>query len=216
LVADASVAGYSRSKEMEADQLATERTTSAGYATDATAQLFARMDRESKARDQREVPYLFASHPRSDDRAAAAARQAVAPAGMARRAEYLAATAKVRADALDDMREQGKATALTFLLADEGMAADIPPSGYFMLGEGYRMRQRDGDIERAIEQYQKSIDEYPQYGPAWGALGRIYARHQRPAEAIEYLSRYLQLVPEAPDAAFVQQDIDRLRGKVHP
>jgi regulator of sirC expression with transglutaminase-like and TPR domain len=66
----------------------------------------------------------------------------------------------------------------------------------------------------AVEQYRKSIELFPDFAPAWGALGRHYARQGETVLAIEHLERYLVLAPDAREAPFARQALDRLRSEV--
>jgi beta-barrel assembly-enhancing protease len=206
-----SMAGYSRAKEREADEIGTERMVAAGYDPLAAATFFDRARRESKARDQKEGFYPFVSHPRFEERAEHALPKPGASPGESRREEYQAATMGVRAAVLEELRTQRKATALIFLLGDDGMAADNPPAGLYMLGEGYRLRGKEGDADRAAGEYQKSVEAFPDYAPAWGALGRYRARRGERDAAIQCLERFLQLAPDSRDAPFARQALTKLK-----
>lgn len=211
-----SIAGYSREKERESDDLGTQRMTRAGYDPAAAADFFGRARREEKAREKKEAFYPFASHPRFEERAGNVAPDPQARPGDARREEYLSATARVRAAVLEELRSQRKAAALVFLMGDEGMAGENAPIGLYMLGEGYRLRGKDGDAQLAAGQYRRSIDAYPDYAPAWGALGRYYARNGDRAHAIECYERFLQLDPDSRDAPFARHALARLKEAPTP
>jgi predicted Zn-dependent protease len=206
-----SMAGYSRAKEREADEIGTERMVAAGYDPLAAANFFDRARRESKARDKKEGFYPFASHPRFEERAEHALPKPGASPGASRREEYAAATMGVRAAVLEELRAQRKATALIFLLGDDGMAADTPPEGLYMLGEGYRLRGNEGDADRAAAEYQQSVETFPDFAPAWGALGRYRARRGERDAAIQCFERFLQLAPDSRDAPFARQALAKLK-----
>jgi len=217
LAAYSTMAGFSRSREREADALGLERMARAGYDTDAMATFFDRVQREFAARKIKEGLYAFATHPRFESRVeATTTEQPAAMPGVVRREEYMAATNEVRPGVLEALRDRRQGTALTFLLGEEGMVDDYAPAGLFLLGEGYRLRAEAGDAERSAEQYRLSIERWPDYAPAWGALGRHYARTGDDAQALRCLEYYLELAPDARDAPFTRQAVEKLRHGAPP
>jgi tetratricopeptide (TPR) repeat protein len=172
------------------------------------------MAREMEARKIKQGPYFFASHPRLQERAQNFGELAAnAPPGELRRDEYVAATQAARMTALETILARKNGRELAFVLAESGLADEMPPLGHFALGEGYRLRNDPGDEERAVEQYRKSIELFPEFAPAWGALGRYYARKGETAPAIEHLERFLALAPDAREAPFARQALDRLKSE---
>ena len=128
----------------------------------------------------------------------------------------MGSTNGVRPGVLETLRDRRQGTALTFLLGDEGMVEEYVPAGRFLLGEGYRLRGDPGDAERSAGEYQVSIERWPDYPPAWGALGRYYARAGNEAQALQCLERYLELAPDARDAPFARQAVETLRHGAPP
>jgi predicted Zn-dependent protease len=217
LVAYSTMAGFSRGREREADELGLQRMTRAGYDTSAMATFFDRVQREFTARKIKQGLYAFATHPRFQSRVEAASTEPPGDTpGVVRRDEYMAATSEVRPGVLEALRDKRQGTALTFLLGDEGMVEEYVPAGRFLLGEGYRLRAEAGDAERAAEQYRLSIERSPDYAPAWGALGRHYARTGNDAQALQCLEHYLELAPDARDAPFTRQAVEKLRHGAPP
>jgi predicted Zn-dependent protease len=211
------MAGFSRDFEREADRLGVARLAAAGYDPRAAAPVFERMAAEVQERKIKRAPYLFADHPQLEDRARNFREfAAAASGGELGREAFIAATQRVRLEVLDATHERRDGRALIALLEGEGRTAEFPPGGEFLLGEGYRLRAEAGDQERALAQYQRSIEAQPDYAPAWGALGRHYARHGDRQRALECLKRFVTLAPEAREAAFAQQTIDRLDKEPAP
>ena len=64
--------------------------------------------------------------------------------------------------------------------------------------------------------YSLSIERAPDYAPAWGALGRHYARTGDNPRALQCLEHYLELAPEARDAPFARQTVEKLRQSAQP
>lgn len=212
-----SMAGFSRDYERESDRVGFERSIAAGYDPRAGARIFDRMAREMETRKIDHGPYFFASHPRLKERVEsfnALARDA--PEGVTRRDEYVAATEAARRAALDMLVAGKNGLELVFVLTQDDLASELPPTGVFALGEGYRLRNLPGDEDLAAAQYRKSIEQFPDFAPAWGALGRLDARHGDKAAAITHLERFLALAPDAQEAPFARQTLDRLRNEVTP
>lgn len=212
-----SMAGFSRDNEREADQIAYQRMVAAGYEPTAGIGVFDRMAREMLARDVKKGPYFFASHPALEERVQNFTEfsKGAAP-GERRRDEFLAATAVGRAQALQSLIERKDGRTLVVVLEDEGMADTLPPNGHFALGEGYRLRARPGDEELALAQYRISVERFPEFAPAWGALGRHYARRGDKAQAIECLEKFLALAPDSRDAPFARQTLQKLKSEATP
>lgn len=213
IMAYSSMAGFSRAFEREADETGYRRMAQAGYAPQSGAEVFDRMARELVARNIKQAPYFFASHPRLRERTEnfrEFARDAAG--GETRRDEFLQATGAARELALRRIYERRDGRTLVFLLADAGLADEMPPHGWFYLGEGYRLRAEAGDEELAVEQYRRSIAWFPDYAPAWGALGRHYVRKGEQALALEHLERFLALAPDAPEAPFARQSVEGLKA----
>lgn len=212
-----SMAGFSRDYERESDRVGFERTVAAGYDPQAGARIFDRMAREMQAREIKQGPYFFASHPRLQERVESFNELAEnAPAGVTRRDEYVAATQAARLAALDAIVAGKNGVELAFVLARDELASELAPAGFFALGEGYRLRNQPGDEELAIAEYRRSIERYPDYAPAWGALGRYYARKGDRNAAIEHLRRFLALTPDAKEAPFARQTLQKLENEVTP
>lgn len=215
IAAYSSMAGFSRAFEREADEAGYRRMAQAGYAPQSGAAVFDRMARELVARRIKQAPYFFASHPRLQERTENFRAFALdAAGGETRRDEFLLATGAARTLALRRIHERRDGRTLVFLLADAGLADEMAPEGWFYLGEGYRLRADEGDTERAAEQYRRSIAGFPDYAPAWGALGRLYARKGEKELALEHLERFLALAPDAPEAPFARQSIEHLKAGI--
>ncbi|HEX7374241.1 MAG TPA: M48 family metalloprotease, partial [Steroidobacteraceae bacterium] len=210
-----SMAGFSRDHERESDRVGFERMVAAGYDPQAGARIFDRMAREIQAREIKQGPYFFASHPRLQERVESYNELARnAPAGMTRRDEYVAATQAARLAALDAIVAGKNGVELAFVLSQDDLASELAPAGLFALGEGYRLRNQPGDEQLAVTEYRSCIERFPSYAPAWGALGRYYARRGNKNAAIEHLQRFLALAPDAKEAPFARQTLQRLENEV--
>jgi len=86
------------------------------------------------------------------------------------------------------------------------LAPEYSPA-YFGLGYVY---EDLNDLSRAIEAYRKSIFYSPENARAFFRVGKIYRRLNRNAEARESLNRFLELVPEGPDADEARQLLETI------
>jgi len=212
LVDHSTMAGFSRDFEREADRIGFQRLVAAGYEPKAAAPVFERMAREVTERKIKQEPYIFANHPKLIERASDfTALAAKAPAGALGASDYVAATQAVRLMTLEHIHAHKDGAELVAVLGEEGVAAEFPPSGGFFLGEGYRIRAANGDESRALEQYTRSIEQYPDFGPAYDARGRLLARLGERDAAVADLERFVALAPAAPEAPFALQTIARLK-----
>ncbi|MCL6583309.1 MAG: tetratricopeptide repeat protein [bacterium] len=71
---------------------------------------------------------------------------------------------------------------------------------------------KSGEIQKAIEAYEKALQLYPDYADVYYLLGLIYDLHQgRLEKAIACYQRFLELAPNAPEARDVQLLIESAR-----
>lgn len=215
LVNYSTMAGFSRGFEREADHTGFQRLSAAGYDPNAAAPVFERMAREIEERKIKQPPYFFADHPKLLERVQNFKGFAAgAPPGELRRDEYVAATQAVRMATLEMIHERKDGAELIAMLGDEGATAEFGAAGEFMLGEGFRFRAADGDAARALEHYTRAIEQDPDFAPAYGARGRLYARGGERDMAIRDLEHFVALTPDAREAPFARQTIDRLKKDV--
>lgn len=216
----ASLFGFSREKETEADRVGFERAVAAGYDPQAGEKLWNNLIAETEASDFDEVKRratrgsIFASHPVTTERVAALRAMAAArPAGgVTERARYRAAIRPFLSPWLRDelrRRDYGQALFLLGRLGRDG--EDLGIVNYYR-GEAFRLRRGEGDLPRAKEAYELAIRSADAPPAAWRELGEIYARDQRNAEAASMLRAYLARAPNAPDKLIVEQRIGILGG----
>ena len=170
------------------------------------------MAREVNDRKIKQAPYVFADHPKLLDRAHSFANLAAGSAdGELCRDEFVAATQAARIASLEQIHERKDGAELISVLEDDGKTTEFAPSGEYLLGEGYRFRAAEGDESRALEHYTRSIELYPEFAPAYGARGRLYARREEREVAISDLERFVTLAPAAHETPFARQTIDRFK-----
>jgi tetratricopeptide (TPR) repeat protein len=76
------------------------------------------------------------------------------------------------------------------------------------------MAKSPEDYRAAIEEFERAVRLAPQWADAYYNLGMVQARAGRLREAIANLKRYLELAPNAPDAAQVRDEIVALEYRL--
>lgn len=204
LAAVSSMYGYSRELEREADRIGWERLVAAGYDPLEAPKTFEHLLAEVEAFEIDE-PYFFSSHPKLKERIESYQELAAnsKSVGKLGRQRYLESTAAGRIDALQAELNENRYQAVILVLADKDRAADFPPQSLYYLGEAYRRRGDDGDIELAMAAYERCIERAPDYALAYRALGQLHLKRGNYPSAKSYLMTYLERAPDAPDRAYV-------------
>jgi tetratricopeptide (TPR) repeat protein len=71
-----------------------------------------------------------------------------------------------------------------------------------------------GQPEKAIEEYRKGLTYNPRHPMAYMNSGVVYAYDLgKKAEAVKSFEKYLELAPNAPNAADIRGEIQKLKGK---
>jgi predicted Zn-dependent protease len=206
---------YSREMEAEADAMGVRLLAEAGYdpmaMSETWEQLIGELDLSAKYRRKKRDHHfsLFETHPSPESRmadlkiSAAEVRQA-GKSYDAYRARYLAALAMIRPMLLDDqvkLNDPGASQYVVDTLAKDGWNGLLR----FQEGEVWRLRNRSGDDVRAAQGYAAAI-LYPDAPPdAWRWHGIMLLKQGQTVEARSAFARYLELMPNAPDAALVRQ-----------
>jgi len=201
----ASVTGYHRDLEREADAEGFRRMAAAGYDPSEAPELFRILGRwieETGVKD----PYFFSSHPRVKERIESFESLAAATGGkgIVQRDLFLAKTRDV---VLETAGLDLKAGRYESALRGADKFLSIPgdgAKGHFLRGETLRQRNGAGDGEAAVEEYLRAISANASYPEPYRALGLIHYKKSDKVEARRYLERYLLLNPGAPDRPYVE------------
>ena len=210
----ASVTGYSREMEAEADEVGLDLMSGAGYDPQEAPKLFAHLKSDLEENDVKE-PFFFGSHPRLQDR--------INSYESLLKSDYSQKTG-INGD------ERFNRLISSLLLDNAMMHADrgryksaqggvekylkmnpSSASGHFCLGEIYRQRGEAGDRAKAEKEYRSALACDPGYPFAHKGLGIIYYKQGMKKEAVRELEKYLQLLPEASDRAYIEQYIKKLK-----
>jgi predicted Zn-dependent protease len=170
-------------------------------------------------------PTFFASHPSMIERvktireiieshpAMADDVPVDATAAAAREARYRDAVRAARLDYLKLAVETDRQKSVIAMLAPAFASGDCEPAAAFWLGEAYRLRGDEGDVERALRTYRWVLERAPQLAVAWRGIGEIQHRAGANDEAADAFARYLEVAPEATDAEAVRAELARLRAR---
>lgn len=205
LVAGGYLAAYSREHEEQADREGLELLRRAGYAPGEAAKVWQNLVAEQEECDLPQPAALFASHPPSKKRMAYLENLAAgADAGEAGEAAYLQATLPYRAEWLRaelSLHQFCRVEVVVKRLLNQGANAG---ELHYFLGEVYRLRGDDGDLEKAISAYRDAIGKAGAPVAVHRELGLALRRAGRKSEAKDAFGRYLELAAGADDADMVR------------
>lgn len=214
LAAQGYLAAFSREQEAQADDAGLRAVAQAGYQPKAAASIWDGMIAERDADpDPHEPPAFFASHPAARDRAAALRTLAAViedPASQNRRGRerFDAATAGHRAGWLRAELAQRRPERTLVLLDRLREHGHRPGEIDYYTGELYRLRDDDGDSERAVTAYRRALAAPGAPAAAHRQLGLTLRRLGRTTEAQAAFRAYLAAAPQASDRAMVERYLE--------
>ncbi|MBI2369246.1 MAG: M48 family metalloprotease [Deltaproteobacteria bacterium] len=208
----ASVNGYGRGLETEADHLGLEYLVKAGYDPKQAPRVFDLLLKEYGDRSEIET-FFFGNHPTNQRRmrdleAQIAGHYAAQAASSGRRVNsedyQRRMRVLVRENALLDIRANRYNTALAALARALRLQPNDPIAHYYM-GEAYRQRGQAGDLPRAIEAYKQALRYRADYPEPHRELGLAYYKLGDKVLASVELKRYLELSPKAKDEKEIRE-----------
>jgi predicted Zn-dependent protease len=209
---------FSREAEREADRLGFAAATSSGYDPAAGARLWQRMlDEEAARRYGKPVP-VFASHPKTSERLAdvrAAAAASGAADGNAGRTRYRAEVRPFLESWLELELSRRMYDTSVRVIADLRAQAEPDLQGLysFALAEAHRRRGKDGDAAQAEALYIEAARLPGAPAASHRELGIAQRGHGDNAAAAASFRRYLELAPDAEDAAFIRHYLTELESR---
>lgn len=227
LAAIASINGYGRDLERDADNGSLESLARAGYDPKEAPRVFQLLASERKDRGALET-FFFGSHPRLQERVEATtellrttyAGAAAAPDTIKTTEEFeLRMRSVVRENAYLDIR------AGRFALAErqlDRVLAITPrdPLAHLYYGDLYRLQaqrargvgEKDELAGKALASYERSAALDPTLPDPYRQLGFLYYQQKDAARARAAFEKYLALKPDAPDARRIKEylvELDR-------
>jgi predicted Zn-dependent protease len=219
IAGSASLMQNSREAEREADSLGFVHLRAVGYDPHGGVRLWERLLREEKAPNNFRRPIVaFATHPRTEERVAdlkSAAADALAGgyAGTERNHDaYRVATRGFLSKWLEDeLSRRMFATSIQLLSDLRPLAAAEDQATYaFFQAEAHRRRGKEGDRAAAEALYAEAIALPSPPAAAWRENGMALRAKGDRYGAIASMRKYLELEPNAQDAAFVRQYLAEL------
>lgn len=211
VVAAASIFGYSRELETEADNVGFQRLINAGYDPKEAHKVFEHLATEVKLSEIEESVF-YSTHPKLKDRVENFTHlaQQYALDGNTGVEDYQKYIAQVRMDDLESELSFGRYKHIIALLSDDKTRSRYPIVACYHLGEAYRKRNEQGDTELAARYLDEVINTHPEYAPAYRAKGMLLMGQQKKELAITLFKKYLELAPSAPDKSYVQDYLDSM------
>ena len=200
------VTGYSREHETEADLEGFKRLQRAGYQVSEARKTFEHLLREVEAEDIK-APFFFSSHPKLQARIRnfnELASKTENNGGKISQEKILNTLMQLRIDVLDKKIEKGRYNAVIAILENDGLARSYGHARYFYLGEAYRLRAEESDLEKALEQYslyELSNGDRSVLKPR----GITHLKLGNYDLAERDFKQYLNVTQDAPDRGFVEQ-----------
>jgi Flp pilus assembly protein TadD len=79
------------------------------------------------------------------------------------------------------------------------------------LGELFRQRGEEGDLEKAEKEYHLAIQLNPSYPEPYEGLGLIYYKRGEKEKARAQFERYLSLAPDAKDKRYIEHYLKKIK-----
>lgn len=210
----ASVKGYSRELETEADREGLKQSVRAGYDPREAPKLFELFDQDSYAQKGK-VPFVYSSHPKNQDRIKSyeqlLAGEYKGAQGAVNAEEFRRHTTRLLLDNAElDLKRGNFASAER---AAEKYLAWKPTDSraYFLLGEIFRENGETDAEKQALVNYQKATALRKDYPEPYRAMGMIAYKKGEKQEARKNLERYLSLQPDARDKDYIRQYISECK-----
>lgn len=214
----ASLYGYSREHETEADKLGWERYTAAGFDKAAAASIWIALMEETQASDFPKVrkslsrASIFNTHPLTQDRIDALAALAggrAEPSLDAQRRYRAAIRPHLGAWLRDDLRRRDYGQTLYLIERLSAPGEDLGVLNFYR-GEAYRQRRGDGDAALALAAYRASVTHPDAPVAAWRELGEALRKSGDRAGAAQAFKSYLALANTADDRWLVEASVKSL------
>ncbi len=213
-----SIFKYSRSHEQEADAYGLRLLAESGYAPHQAAAVWGQLISERKAsaeaRDKRykdRSRSALSTHPPTESRMTDLRLSADdlvdtmldGNGGSNGVGTWRSGIASIRSSLIEEqikLNDSGASIHLINSLADGGWSSDL----HYFLGEAYSLRGGEGDTELAAEAYASAVQYADPIPEAYRAHGYAEIKAGYKEDGYEALARYLELRPDAPDAAMTR------------
>ena len=210
----ASMFSFSREQERDADRIGITLMRDAGYDPREASKVWGNLLAEIKARpgydSESSIP-MFATHPDVEERREMlAALAAEAPDGVTNGEIWQEKIKPFRRDWLIQEIKRGQHEESIAMLTRmiEGRSAD--PELLAARGEVFRLRANDGDFDQAISDFRAATALGGEPPETHRGLAMIHRKRNEPELARMSFERYLEMVPDAPDAPMIRRYVEEL------
>jgi predicted Zn-dependent protease len=205
---------FSRDQEREADAIGLLLMRQAGFDTREApkvwSNLLAELAANPAAGENSLDSILFATHPTSEERRRTLEREAADGSGLVGTASWQERIAPLRPLLLDDELKRARLDESLVLLNRLVATDPANPELLYYRGEARRLRNGNGDAALALADLEAAARDPKAPAATWRSLGYAYRQQQQAEAARGAWQRYLELAPEAPDAALVRQSLEEL------
>lgn len=211
----AAALAFSRDQERDADRIGVDLMRASGHDPREAAIVWANLLEELKATpdaDPSRNSILFATHPPSDERRSTLDALSLGTSGEKGEATFRARLAPLRRGLLEDELKRGRpfetVALMTRLLGREPTNGDL----LHCRGEAYRLRGSEGDTQLALADLQAACAaSAPPPAAAFRSLADMHRTAGQLEPARNSYRRFLELAPDAPDAAMVRQTLEEIK-----
>jgi len=211
----ASISGYSRELETEADREGFRLLVRAGYDPREATKIFAILQKEAAAEEQHES-FFFASHPKLQARIDSydnllKGEFADSRGGATNADGYMKTFGPLLLDSAEMDLKAGRFERARSCLRRYLAASGDNARAYFLLGETCRQDMKKADTAKAREHYQKAALLDPEYAEPHRAMGLLAYKQNDREQARRSLERYLALAANAPDRRYIEEMLQGMR-----
>lgn len=213
LAAIASVMAYSRDQERESDEIGFDLVVAAGYDPKQAAAVWEALIAEREAAGDDNPPIFLASHPSTAERVETLRRaaEAIATGGQTGEDSFNAAIGPFRTEWLEDELRKRDFGGTEVVLANLLAAGEDRGEIRFFQGEVYRLRDDEGDAEKAIEAYREAIADGQAPIEVHRSLGLVYWKAGQNDLARKSFETYLAAKPDASDRVMIEYYVTQLQ-----
>lgn len=202
----AGMLSYSRDHEREADRIGAILMHKSGYDVSEASKVWGNLLLETRARPGgTQESVLFATHPGIEERESILAELGrTYPGGDASQKAWQQMTAPFLREWLaDEVRRGQHEESIAFLT--RALSRGTQQSEYlYARGEVYRLRAAQGDLDTALADFKAATAAGAEPPQTHRGLGLVHRARKELPEAKASFQRYLELDPQAPDAAMIK------------
>lgn len=208
LINVASMFGFSRDHERQADAMGVALMRNAGYDTREAAKVWQNLQLELEAAhggDPSKQSVLFATHPPSTERMnTLRALSAKDTGGDLGQAAFRERMAPMRAMLIEDELNRGQYGETIALM--QRLKALEPSEGWYAHAhaEALRLRGQSDDLEHALAGFQQAISRNIAPAASYRGLGYLHRHLDQHDKASEAFARYVELAPMAGDVTLIK------------